>query len=297
MLVCARVKHGAVERVPSLRTRGVFRMPARARKQAAEDGVQAVMIAVRIIEHLAFGQRFGRVTELARELGTTKNRIHRHLRTLVDLGYVAQDPDTQRYTVGVRLVQMGNAVASEYDFLSVSRPVMQRLRDALGYSVVVSKVENGRLFALDQIQGRGGVTFGITVGMPLGLHNSAQGKIVLAFGDPAVLEEVLAQPLPRRTASTIVDPETLRAEVALARERGWATAPGEHMTGMNAIAAPIFDRNGRLFGTLATVMSTDDLPGDPDEHHARLIKEAAAEISGSLSRIRGRSALADDAED
>lgn len=274
----------------------VIQMQDRPRKEADGGSVQAIVVAVRIMERLAFGGKFGRVTELAREIGTTKNRIHRHLRTLVDLGYVAQDPDTQRYTVGVRLVQMGNAVASEYDFLSVSRPIMQRLRDALGYSVVVSKVENDRLFALDQIQGSGGVTFGITVGTPLGLYNSAQGKIVLAFGDAAVLEEVLAVPLPRRTASTIVDPDVLRAEVALVRDRGWAIAPGEHMTGVNAVAAPIFDRNGRLFGTVATVMSTDDLPGDPDEHHARLLTEAAAEISGSLSGMRKRAPRSSPAE-
>ena len=251
--------------------------------EAGDDRVLAIVIAVRILERLAFGEKYSRVTELARDIGTSKNRIHRHLKTLMDLGYVAQETETQRYMVGVRLVQIGNAVASKYDFLSISRPVMQRLRDVLGYSVVLSKVEDGQLFAIEQVQGRGDVTFGITVGSPLQLHNSAQGKIVLAFGAPQLLEATLAGPLPPRTASTITDPGVLRAEVALARRRGWAIAPNQIMTGINAVAAPIFGRGGQLFGTLATIVSIDDLPGEPDERHLRLIKDAAAEISAALA--------------
>lgn len=259
-------------------------MPRTSQKEVGgPDSIQAVVIAIRILEKLAFGGRFGRVTELANEIGTSKNRIHRHLKTLVELGYVAQEADTQRYMVGVRLVQIGNAVTNEYDFLSVSRPIMQRLRDALGYSVVLSKVENGKLFAIEQIQGRGDVTFGITVGSPLRLHNSAQGKIVLAFGDPSLMDITLSEPLVPRTVNTITDGDVLKAEVAKARTHGWAMAPGEIMSGINAVAVPIFDHRGVLFGTLATIVSIDDLPGEPDENHLRLLKEAAAEISGSLS--------------
>jgi len=259
-------------------------MPKTSQKeQAGPDSVQAVVIAMRILEKLAFDGRFGRVTELAAEIGTSKNRIHRHLKTLMDLGYVSQEADTQRYMVGVRLVQIGNTVVNQYDFLSVSRPIMQRLRDAIGFSVVLSKVENGRLFAIEQFQGRGDITFLITVGSPLRLHNSAQGKIVLAFGDPALLERTVSETLTPRTASTIVDADTLRRQVEEARGRGWAIAPNEIMSGINAAAVPIFDHEGRLFGTLAIVASIDDLPGAPDGEHLRLLKNAAAEISGSLT--------------
>ncbi|WP_170984156.1 IclR family transcriptional regulator [Rhodoligotrophos defluvii] len=264
-------------------------MPKTTLKEAGgPDSIQAVRIAIGLLEKLAFGGKFGRVTDLAKELGTSKNRVHRYLKALEELGYVAQEEDTQRYMVGVRFVQVGNAVATEYDFLSVSRPIMERLRDALGFSIVLSQVDRGRLFAIEQVQGRGEVTFSITVGSPLRLHNSAQGKIVLAFGDPSLLAATLAEPLTPRTPATIVDPEKLRLEVAKARERGWAIAPGEIMSGINAAAVPIFDHRGKLFGTLATVASIDDLPGDPGEKHLSLLKQAAADISASLPMQRSK---------
>src|SRR5262245_12677527 len=107
-------------------------MPRVKQKDRHEARVQALDLALRMLEQLAFTGKPGRVTDLARLLGTSKNRIHRHLQTLVDMGYVVRDTDTQRYSVGIRLVQLGSAVANQYDLLSVSRPMMQRLRDQLG---------------------------------------------------------------------------------------------------------------------------------------------------------------------
>jgi IclR family transcriptional regulator, KDG regulon repressor len=256
-------------------------MPRLTQKDRSPGGVQATVLALRILELLAFSGKPGRVTDLADALGTTKNRIHRHLKTLVDLGYIVRDDDNHRYQLGIRLVQLGSAAANQYDLLSVGRPVMRRLRDALGHTVVLSKVISNQLYAIERIDGTANLTFGIVIGSPLGLHSSAQGKIVLAFGPESVLEAVAASSLEARTPATICDPDQLKAEVALVRRRGWAVAPGETMTGLNAVAVPIFDGNGQVFGTLAIIASIDDLPEPTDRHIAEL-KGAAREISASL---------------
>ena len=74
------------------------------------EGLQAVAMAFRILEYLA-AQRSGvGVTELARALDTTKSRIHRHLRTLVESGYILQSPESEKYRIGSRLVTLGRAV-------------------------------------------------------------------------------------------------------------------------------------------------------------------------------------------
>jgi IclR family KDG regulon transcriptional repressor len=249
-----------------------------------EGRVQALDLALRMLEQLAFTGKPGRVTDLARQLGTSKNRIHRHLQTLVDMGYVVRDTDTQRYSVGIRLVQLGSAVANQNDLLSVSRPIMQRLRDRLGLTVVLSKVVAHQLFAIERVYGTSDVTVGVVIGSPLGLHSSAQGKIVLAFGDPGLLESVTRSRLERRTSSTIVDVARLRREIATVRRQRWAGAPGETMAGLNAFAVPIFDGADQLFGTLALLGLTGELPAVPPRRHLAELAAAAQEISGALFR-------------
>jgi IclR family transcriptional regulator, KDG regulon repressor len=247
-----------------------------------EGRVQALDLALRMLEQLAFTGKPGRVTDLARLLGTSKNRVHRHLQTLVDMGYVVRDSDTQRYAVGIRLVQLGSAVANQYDLLSVSRPIMQRVRDRLGLTVVLSKVIAHQLYAIERVYGTSDVTVGVVIGSPLGLHSSAQGKIVLAFGDTSLLEAVTKSRLDRRTSNTIVDPARLRREVATIRKQGWASAPGETMTGLNAFAVPILDGAGQLFGTLALIGLADELPATPSPRHLAELSAAAGSISAAL---------------
>lgn len=258
-------------------------MPRTTGLNQAGDGVQAVVLALRILELLAFGAKPGRVTALADELGTSKNRIHRHLKTLTDLEYVTRDPDTKRYSPGIRLVQLGNAVADQYDLLSVSRPVMRRLRDSLGHTVVLSRVISSQLYAIERIDSVSNLAFGIVIGSPLGLHSSAQGKVVLAFGPAALLEIVAGGRLERQTPATIVDPGRLRAEVAEVQLRGYAIAPGETMTGLNAVAVPILDAAGELFGTLAILASVDEIPDHPPAGHVAELKAAAGEISAAIT--------------
>jgi DNA-binding IclR family transcriptional regulator len=257
-------------------------MPKVRQRNQKEGRVQALALALGMVEQLAFTGKPGRVTDLAKLLGTSKNRIHRHLQTLVDMGYVVRDDDTQRYSVGIRLVQLGSAVANQYDLLSVSRPIMQRLRTNLGLTVVLSKVVANQLYAIERIYGTSEVTVGVVIGSPLGLHSSAQGKIVLAFGAPGLLDSVTKSRLDRRTSKTIVDPVQLRQEIATVRARGWAAAPGETMTGLNAVAVPILDGSTQLFGTLALLGLADEMPTVPTRRHINELTAAAREISAAL---------------
>jgi DNA-binding IclR family transcriptional regulator len=255
----------------------------RVTSRAENDGrVQALLLALRLLEQLAFTGKPGRVTDLARLLGTSKNRIHRHLQTLVDMGYVVRDDDTQRYAVGIRLVQLGSAVANQYDLLGVSRPVMRRLADRLGLTVVLSKVVSSQLYAIERVYGKSDVQVGVVIGSPLGLHSSAQGKIVLAFGPPGLLESLTKSRLDRRTGNTIIDPARLRKEVDAVRAQGWAAAPGETMAGLNAYAVPIVDGSGQLFGTVALIGLAGEMPPQPTRRHISELKSAAREISNAL---------------
>ena len=54
-----------------------------------------------------------------------------------------------------------------------------------------------------------------------------------------------------RTDATMTNPEALKAELALTRERGYSTDAQEFMDGMSAIAVPICDDQGRLLSTLS----------------------------------------------
>lgn len=249
--------------------------------ETAAGGVQAVVFALNILEFMARQSEAIGVTELANAFGTTKSRIFRHLRTLLLQGYIVQD-DAGRYKVGTRLVALGNAVMQNFDLVQVSAVAMRALRDKVGSSVVLCHAEAEGVRVLSVVQGQSQIEITVRPGSLMGFHASAQGKVSLAYGPPDVLARLLARPLKAHSPQTIVDAGQLRDELAQVRRQGWASAPNQAVTGLNAVAAPLFDAAGVLIGTLAVVDSVQFLPEPPPEDLLQQLTRAARTISSSM---------------
>jgi DNA-binding IclR family transcriptional regulator len=245
-------------------------------------GVQSVVLALKALEYLAGAADPVGVTELADILGTTKTRIHRHLRTLLQQGYVTQSARTGRYMVGTRLVTLGRQVAESMDLSATAMPYLRDLRERLGQTCVLSQLEHDGARILQTLSGRSPIEIGVKPGSVLPFHDSAQGKVMLAHVGSEFRDRILSQPLPASTAHTITDPAVLTAELAAIRARGWAVAPNESATGLNALAAPLFDDSGAVVGALAIVDLVQFLPAKPAREQLQVIVGAASAISAAL---------------
>ena len=219
---------------------------------------------------------------MARELGISKPRAHRHLRALVQRGYARQDPATDGYEIGVKVLALGEAVRERFDAAGAIRPVMGPLREATGLAVTASVLAEGQVTVVDMLQGRTLIEFGIRPGSRLDFHASAHGLIALAFGPPDLAERVLAEPLTAWTEHTITDPDQVRRRVEIVRQQGWATAADAVQIGVNALAAPVFDHRGDWRGAVALVGASQFIPDMPSEEQIAHVKAAAAAASRRL---------------
>lgn len=222
------------------------------------------------------------MSDIARDMGISKARAHRHLRALVQHGYVLQDPETERYGIGIKLLALGEAVRDRFDVVTATKPEMGRLRDDTGQTVTISALVEDSIIVLDLLQGKTLVEFGIRPGSTLDFHASAHGLVALAYGPSYLLEQTLERPLKAWTPSTLTDPLKLRAEVEKVRRRRWATAADQLLVGVNALASPVFDYRNEWRGTIAIVGSTQFIDAAPAARQLALVVEAASEASRRL---------------
>jgi IclR family KDG regulon transcriptional repressor len=239
-------------------------------------------LALQILESLARSEMPRRITDLADELGTSKPRIFRHLRTMVNLGYVLQDEDTERYQIGIRLALLGDAAAGRFDLREVSRPALRELRDILGFTAVMSKVEGGKVYIVEKFDAVSPFSITIATGTSLALHATAQGKLVLAFGRKSIAAAHLGNPLASFTPATITDPKRLRAELEQIRRQGWAVAPGETLAGMNVLAMPVFNDKADLVATVGLLGPEERLGAVPKPRELSKLKAAVQVITRRL---------------
>jgi DNA-binding IclR family transcriptional regulator len=260
-------------------------VPKVSETQEKSENIQSVELALSVLETLAGTQGDIGVTALAGALGTTKSRIYRHLRTLVNLGYIQQNPVTHRYRIGSRLIALGKAASDSADLAGVAQGPMRKLRDTTGQAASLAQVERDGIRILQTVPGTMQIEVGVRPGSLLGFTNSAQGKVALAAMDPARREQILAQALPVPTAHSISDVDEMRQHIAQISLQGWATAPNEAMLGLNALACPIFGAEGELAGTLAIVSLTQFIGTPPDTDQVAAVRLAAAEISAALGYV------------
>lgn len=250
--------------------------------EPGDASLPTAIVSLQVIEALAHAPQGLGVTQLSQQLGMPKARAHRHLSALREHGYLLQDPRSNHYRIGWQLYLLGKACVGRFDLMTLAKPALERLRDAVGQTVVISSYSEQEVVVIDFLRGTSPLEISLRPGSHFSLNASAQGKLVLAYGPPALREAYLSRPLPRDTPRTIAAPDRLRAELDLVRGRGWADAPEELFTGINALAAPLLQAGGDLFGTLAIVGSIHYLPATPDPAHIEALRTTAAEISAMM---------------
>lgn len=243
---------------------------------------QSTQVAFMLMEAMAeIGEPVG-LTDLARRLGMPKPRAFRFLKTLLSMGYVLQDPQTDRYRLSLKLFHLGQAVADRTVLLTEARPLMVQLRDRTQHTVTLSLVEVQGMRILDMVRAESPVQIVTRPGSLLDFHSSAQGKLALAFGDPALWEGVRHQPLRKWTPKTNTDLALLEKEVVVVRQRGWADAPEETLPGVNAVSAPIFDLTRQMVATVTIAGPVTTLTTPPAPKLTEAITAAAKSISRNL---------------
>jgi DNA-binding IclR family transcriptional regulator len=255
------------------------------------DGILAVTLTFSIVEALAKSPSGLGVTALAKLVGATKSRAHRHLVTLTQAGYVAQDQQTEKYRVGPGMVVLAQAITAGVDIVAIARPALARLRDEFGHTTLIARLEGEQIRVLDVALGTSEFSIMQRPGNALArdmLHCSALGKIALAFGPRKLAQDAMSRRLPKMTPNTIINPRALSSEIDRVRKRGWSHVPDEGMIGFNAVAVPIIDAQATLAAMIGMIGPTRILPAKPSTHLLSSIKRAGMQVSAALGGHRVR---------
>lgn len=161
-----------------------------AMQERSDTGVRSVQAALDVLEAVALAEGEVDVTGLAQRVGLTKGSIFRHLQTLVERGYLAQNLTTSRYRLGVKLHLLGQVASGRIDLLSAAEEPLKALRDELGQTVVLATVGLKSVVALSTLLAKAPIEIGVRPGTELGFHASAQGKVALAFGRRTVVAQL-----------------------------------------------------------------------------------------------------------
>ncbi len=213
----------------------------RAQKQRA----QTVDKALRVLDAVAESEEPMSLTTLVSETGFEKTTTHRLARSLADGGLLRFDPDSRCYTLGWRLIELGELASHRTKAMNVADSHLNRLRDETGETIHLGAYDNGQVVYLAQKSSSAAVVVRARIGQRRPLHATAMGKILLAFGPDEWLLRLLEEPeLEAYTPNTIAEKEDLQTHLRRIRRLGFAVDDEEMTQGIRCVAAPILDYTG-----------------------------------------------------
>ena len=225
------------------------------------------------------------VSELSRELALSRSTAHRYIATLARLGYLQQDPDSKRYRLGPKVLDLGFSAINSMDVREISAPHLRRLSDETGHTVNLAILDGTDVVYIERCRtaqpGQREIDLNLHVGARLPAYCTAMGKAILAFVPDDHREQVIARiDFVSRGPNTITDPEEFRAELARIRLSGIAVNDEELAYGLRSIAAPIHVHSGEVMAALN--LAVHRTMSTMDELLARFgpaVKQTAEDIS------------------
>jgi IclR family KDG regulon transcriptional repressor len=270
-------------------------------KPKSDYTIQTVCNALRLLEVFNDEAELG-VSELSRRLDLHKNNVFRLLATLELGGYVEQSPQTDRYRLGVRCLELGRSYSRSHTLNERCRPVLQGLVDRLGETAHLGVLHRDThvgaddsvvshefsVVHLEGIQPDGLLVTGSRVGKRLPVHCSALGKALLACGDSGTREAfdrdvVSREGLVAHTAATLTDGHKLFDELRTVAGQGFALDLGECADGLHCAAAPVYGDGGRVVAAISVSGPSVRL-SEASLHNVVLpvLSESAAALSAAL---------------
>ena len=134
-------------------------------------------------------------SELSRELDLSRSTAHRYVATLAKLGYLQQDPDSKRYRLGPKVLDLGFSAINSMDLREISAPHLRLLSDETGCTVNLAILDGTDVVYIDRCRTarprQREIDLNLHVGARLPAYCTAMGKAILAFVPEDRLEEII----------------------------------------------------------------------------------------------------------
>lgn len=274
---------------PTIRRKG---RPKAFDSKQSQNTIQSLDRALEVLEALATGSGLT-LTEVAETLDQSPATMYRVLSTLEARDFAEIDAATQTWHVGAAAFRLGSAFLRRSSVVERSRPAMRDLMEATGETSNLGIQKQGDVMFVGQVETHEAIRAFFPPGTLSPMHASGIGKALLSQLAPDAFDRFLSRhPLTRFTGKTVTDPETLRADLAVSRARGFAFDDEEKAIGMRCVAAPIVNLYGEAVAGLSVSGPTQRMPEDQIDRIGQLVRDAADKVSRGLG-APGASAVTD----
>lgn len=221
---------------------------------------------------------------LAKRLNVPRTTVFRLLVTLEGLGFVERARNGRDYQLGTAVLKLGFEYLASLSLTELSRPILESLRDDLGYSANLVIRDGRDIVYVQKVASNSLFTSAVHIGTRLPAHATVLGRVLLCNHSFQELQDLYPeehlQSHGPQTPPTVKD---LYKLLHTDKERGYVLEEGFFERNISTIAAPVYNQDGDVQAALGlTIPHVHIPPGDRDELIVK-VRTAAGNLSACLN--------------
>ncbi len=217
------------------------------------------------------------------QLEMPKATVSRLINTLCGMGYLEQDTTGGFYSLGAKLLALGNIVNQRLDISVISAAFIEKLSQTTDEMVKVSILRGDVVYPVQSCESKKAIRITLDSGTVFPPYIGAAGKLLLAMTAQGTryTEDFLPYvKIKSFTEYTITDYEKLLESIEEIKTQGYAVDLQEESEGIYAIALPVFDSQSDVIAAVSIPFFGDfELK---KEKYMPLLKICTEEISKSM---------------
>lgn len=247
----------------------------------------SVLKTFAILEHFTVDKPAWGVTELAKEINSSKSTIFRFLAQLHSIGILDKDAETEKYSLGLKLFELGNRVRLRKALVEKTHPQLASVATSITETVHIAILNKHQVFYIDKVESPQGLKTSSHIGSYNPAYCTALGKILLAYlptgQQGAALDSIFDETgATAFTKTTITDRRRLLKELAKVREDKYALDREELEEGLICIAIPIFNQQQEVVASLSASGPASRFREDKIKDYLIMLSEGALAIQEKI---------------
>jgi IclR family KDG regulon transcriptional repressor len=245
--------------------------------------LSSVKKALKVLEAFTEDRTELGVTQISELLKSHKSSISRILMTLMAEGFVEKNRLTNKYHLGMKLIELGNRALNRFDLNEYASPYLETLAKKTNEIIHLSILDKNEIVYIDK-KGEGQVlTVATRVGGRNPAHACGMGKVLLSgLSQDELMRILFMAPLTQYTPNTFTDIPQLLKELEKIRKQGFAIDNEESFPGIKCVAAPIKDSHGKVIAAMSATVPSQRMGKERMRELAALVMDTARQVSEQI---------------
>ncbi len=223
--------------------------------------------------------------EIHARVGYTRSTLYRYLKALTDAGLLSSLPGLG-YVLGSRIIELDYKIRSGDPLIRAARPVMEELASRFSGIALLCRKYREHVLCIHQERGTETLQSNYDRGRVRPLLLGAASVAILAYL-PAYQLGRLYNRIPEEfdAAGFGKSFAEVKASLKMHRQQGWVVTTGEVTPGVAGIAAPLFDGNHDVLGSLSLTVRESQMTPDKIQRIAEQVTLCSRIISKAVAQV------------